>query len=359
MRRLRDDAGAVTVLVALLLPVVLLGMAALALDVGSMYVQKRQLQNGADAAALGVAGDCASQPLTCTQGTASTTANTFANRNANAGPGNFGAATAPLLCGTITGLTPCPSGEAPDPALIEGFPYVKARTNASNAPLFGQFLGYGGQDIEAEATVALSDRRALMAARAPFALCADNTEAVPGYPTTGIPLIVKSGSDYVANDAAIGQKYPLWSNGNSESNAATNKCGLGSEWKGWIADELYTLPGWVDKDNGSAVGDLTYITEANKDCVINVNNGQISGDCRFIIPICTIDAPSPAEGDLYCPLWGAFEFTDIKPSTSTEPNGWKTIYGEFLGGRQVDGGQWSTEPPREGDPFIMAPRMVG
>lgn len=41
-----------------LMMVVLLGMAALAVDVGAMYVEKAQLQNGADAAALAIAQDC-------------------------------------------------------------------------------------------------------------------------------------------------------------------------------------------------------------------------------------------------------------------------------------------------------------
>ena len=63
MRRLtdergRDECGAVVVVVALL-SVALLGMAALVIDVGALRVERRQLQNGADAAALAVAESCA------------------------------------------------------------------------------------------------------------------------------------------------------------------------------------------------------------------------------------------------------------------------------------------------------------
>ena len=55
---LRDDErGASAVLVAILL-VPLLGFAAIALDVGALYVERGQLQNGADAAALAIAQDC-------------------------------------------------------------------------------------------------------------------------------------------------------------------------------------------------------------------------------------------------------------------------------------------------------------
>ncbi len=57
MRRLRSDRGAVAVLTALLL-VPLLVVAALVVDIGASYVQRRQLQNAADASALAIAQDC-------------------------------------------------------------------------------------------------------------------------------------------------------------------------------------------------------------------------------------------------------------------------------------------------------------
>jgi hypothetical protein len=53
-----SDQGAVLVFVAVMV-VVLLGMGALVVDVGRLYVERRELQNGADAAALAVAQDCA------------------------------------------------------------------------------------------------------------------------------------------------------------------------------------------------------------------------------------------------------------------------------------------------------------
>jgi len=52
--RLGEDRGAIAVLVGLLM-VVLMGFAAISIDVGRLYVERRQLQNGADAAALAVA----------------------------------------------------------------------------------------------------------------------------------------------------------------------------------------------------------------------------------------------------------------------------------------------------------------
>ena len=56
--RLASEQGVSAVLMALLI-VPLLGMAALVIDVALMYHEVRQLQNGADAAALAIAQDCA------------------------------------------------------------------------------------------------------------------------------------------------------------------------------------------------------------------------------------------------------------------------------------------------------------
>ncbi|NKX56723.1 hypothetical protein HGG74_19810 [Arthrobacter sp. E918] len=67
--------------------VALLGFVALAIDVGALYAERAQLQNGADAAALAVAQDCADGSCTNTQ----QTARTFVNVNANDGAANLAA----------------------------------------------------------------------------------------------------------------------------------------------------------------------------------------------------------------------------------------------------------------------------
>lgn len=65
MRRLKKhqdkERGGISVIVALLM-VVLLGFTAIAVDVGMLYSEKAQLQNGADAAAMLVAQTCARNP---------------------------------------------------------------------------------------------------------------------------------------------------------------------------------------------------------------------------------------------------------------------------------------------------------
>ena len=56
-----DDSGAVAVIVAVLM-VVLLGVAALVIDVGSMYAERRKLQTAADAAALAAVQELPADP---------------------------------------------------------------------------------------------------------------------------------------------------------------------------------------------------------------------------------------------------------------------------------------------------------
>lgn len=74
-----DDRGATAVLVAFLI-VVLVGIAAYVIDVSALHQERRELQNGADAAALAVAWDCA---LDANCGDEYATADSYVDANAN------------------------------------------------------------------------------------------------------------------------------------------------------------------------------------------------------------------------------------------------------------------------------------
>jgi hypothetical protein len=54
IRHLRDESGAITVITAILMTV-MLGMAALVIDIGAAEARRAQLQDAADAAAVGIA----------------------------------------------------------------------------------------------------------------------------------------------------------------------------------------------------------------------------------------------------------------------------------------------------------------
>jgi Flp pilus assembly protein TadG len=144
----RDQRGATAVIVALMM-VVLLGMGAIVVDVGAMYQERRELQNGADAGALALAKIC-STSSGC--GTATATAGTYANANAN---DNVSAVDE--VCGTAAGLTAC----ANPPTVPAGANYVRVGTSTENSDgstqvNFGlaRVLGFTGKTVTASSTVA-------------------------------------------------------------------------------------------------------------------------------------------------------------------------------------------------------------
>lgn len=95
--RLRSERGATAVLVALLM-VPLVGFAAIAVDVGALYAEKAQLQNGADSAALAIAQHCAVSAC----GDPAATAEDLASANANDGAANTLDPIVDLIARTVT-----------------------------------------------------------------------------------------------------------------------------------------------------------------------------------------------------------------------------------------------------------------
>jgi hypothetical protein len=158
--RLREDRGAVSALVAILLGCsVLLGTGALVVDVGRLHVEREQLQSGADAAALAVARICATTGQ-CT----TTVAGGYAGANAK-----DGSAAVTVVCGTGTGLPACPAEPTNLSACLGnppvGVPYAEVRTatllpNGSTVlpPTFARSLsgmsGYQGSTVHACSRVA-------------------------------------------------------------------------------------------------------------------------------------------------------------------------------------------------------------
>lgn len=98
-RTAHDERGAASVIVAILM-VALLGFAALVIDVGLMYAEKAQLQNGADAAALAIARECAEGPPCPADPILLAT--TYASGNANDGLANIRAVELDSIAGKVT-----------------------------------------------------------------------------------------------------------------------------------------------------------------------------------------------------------------------------------------------------------------
>ena len=134
----RRERGATSVIVVVLLVPVLLGAAALSVDLGQLMMERRQVQNGADAAVVLAANTCAKTPANCPT-TATTALTALAGNNANDGTTTVesvcGSAAAKLLKPTLTlcptaptGVTNCP----PVPASVAALPYLEVRTITAN-----------------------------------------------------------------------------------------------------------------------------------------------------------------------------------------------------------------------------------
>ncbi|HZM75926.1 MAG TPA: Tad domain-containing protein [Candidatus Limnocylindrales bacterium] len=130
----RDRGGATTIVAVLVAGGVLLGMAALTVDIGQLYAEREQLQSGADAAATRVATECAKHRIGCTAGTL-TIAESVTDRNAADGRSNVN-----QLCGRDAHgrLSPCvgpDNGNLTDciGTIPPGVNYVQVRTRTEVA----------------------------------------------------------------------------------------------------------------------------------------------------------------------------------------------------------------------------------
>jgi hypothetical protein len=132
-----DDQGVVAVMVAVLMAAVI-GVLAIVADVGILYAERRQLQNGADAAVLAVALDCPTS-TGCGSSSSMPMADSYAAANASV---NTRTADAYEVCGSGSKLTPCspasPEGPwdcraVPSSGPLSSAPYVQVRTETENA----------------------------------------------------------------------------------------------------------------------------------------------------------------------------------------------------------------------------------
>jgi Flp pilus assembly protein TadG len=252
LRRRRDEKGAISVIVAILM-VALIGFGAIVIDVGSLYAERRQLQNGADSAALAVAIDCAQgscNGAATPMGTATTNANANANDNAT---------TVTQVCGTATGLTACsptapiagwdcPAVPASGPLSTAKYVMVRVQTLRSGSALMPPVLaraivpGYTGTTVKACARASLGVPSSGGALAMTISLCELNGYTGGQTPSPGLLAAPPPYPPYPSPTL----EHTLVLHDTTKANQGENTCPAGPS-----GSDLPGGFGWLDDPNGN------------------------------------------------------------------------------------------------------------
>jgi hypothetical protein len=167
--RNRDDSGAIAVVVALLL-VTLVGLSAFTADLGVAYVNKRQLQTAADAAALGAAGVYAS----------GTSTNGCSGMLSSRGTAALAEATSKVA---VNDNDAAPATPTFDPACVNGALRVRVKAAATSPSFFGRVFGRDNYPVDRSATAVISVAGSVGAGLRPMALCSRDLLTLTTFPS--------------------------------------------------------------------------------------------------------------------------------------------------------------------------------
>jgi Flp pilus assembly protein TadG len=243
------EHGAVLVFVAIGL-VALIGFMAFAVDFGRIYNERRQLQSGADAAALAIAADCAGGDC----GDYAANAELYADANAGDGAAwvrelglDLGAAK--VRVGTAT--------EAPGGGNVFD-------------TLFAPVFGFDGLTVGADATVAWGSPRSLTSLPLTFSQCewqafggsAVSVDSLPpavaGYAAAGSPITIYfHGTHPDCHESSSGQDLP----GGFGWLAAGGQCRVDINVGAWLLVDTGNSPsnGCNSSQLASAVGTIVLL----------------------------------------------------------------------------------------------------
>jgi len=283
MRRLGGDGGAVSTIVAILLAAgVLLGIGALAIDVGTLYHEREQQQSGADAAALYVARVCATIPGDC-QAVASTSGTTFtdasgrtmktagwyANHNAKDNTSGITTVCSNSPAAQALGLPACPPLTTPSTQLsrcignapTNGTPYVEVRTHVRNTngttilpPVFARTLagnsGDQGSAVSACSRASWGPPKSAVGIAATISICEWNASTASGGNLAPPPPYT---TPYPASLYAAEQVVYLHGTGTSTTAGGTADACNTTVPAGWNAPGGF---GWLD-DSGQCQATIT------------------------------------------------------------------------------------------------------
>jgi len=235
-----EESGISMVFVALSL-VVLVGMVAFAVDTAALYQERRELQNGADAATIGIAENCIRNTHPCTVAAATPVAESFADANA----GDLESAVDSVIIDTTD-------------RQIEVFTSTETSTGGSIfRPFFARVIGFNGTTVHADAA------------------------AEYGYLSGGIatlPLIISAcewereanlGQPYDPADPAAGGLHPA---GGPYDPAGISLLKFHSGNP--VADECAAVAGQDTDGDGKLSGGFGWLDDTDTDCEVELDNEQ-------------------------------------------------------------------------------------
>jgi hypothetical protein len=280
-----DDRGAITVIVAILM-VVLLGSVAIAVDVGAIYSERAQLQSGADAAAIATAQECARKSTTGSCSATSALAGSLANQNALDGMSNVHNIDLNTSARTVTVTTSAKETGGVDNSL---------------SLLFANILGIPSKEVGARGSAVWGSPKA---GRTPFPLAFSICQ-VKGHVDGSLQLLQDHG-----NKASIGCNY-------GPSGAAV------AGGFGWLAPDAGKCGGTIDlalSEGGSDTG-----SNAPGHCVTELNHwaAEITAGRKVtvLLPVFNKVTGTGASAIYSLVSFAAFEVT-----------GWKFSGGDDKGG---------------------------
>lgn len=262
LRRSGRDEGAIAMIIALFAgSAVFVAIAALVIDVGSMQLERRQLQNGAEAGAVSAAYDC-SFPGNATFACGNTSsASVIASRNARDGAA---AVLAGDLCGSgnasLVGCTNprtvrnCPNS----PTAAKWVQVTTTTLTAGGSPYLPRFFaqavpGFGPKTVSACAQASWGPPASSLSSIFPMALQWSCWQAQVG----GANAYGPSTYSYAASTAF--ERFFKMSNGNNAGCLGSSDVSAGFGWLSIgggvacsnIAGSGYTYNAWVPIDSGN------------------------------------------------------------------------------------------------------------
>jgi len=286
-RRGRGDDGAILIFLALSIAMLLV-IAALVLDGGSAYVQRRQGQNSADAAAM--AGTRALDRYRFPPSGTTADVNTILTAVTNAATAN--GSTSVVSCrlinfdqiGSANDLGACNSTTAANAA--EG---VRVTLSQTRTTYFG---GITGKPTTTATTSAAATIQELSGIGAPFLICGNSAKG-------GYNLLNADGTLNPTNAANAGE-FTI-------HGSQVPDCGAGSQFKGLMDNQDIQLNVWSDiGTQGNRVGQYTDATTGINACP----DGGPYTNCDMLLPIMQSGKGSGSNAQAFVTAYAVFHVTE-------------------------------------------------